>query len=296
MARAKKSRIPTPDRAGIPPFPPSGISTPGLGETTGRYVVIFKDDVETATVKSTLNRVAGLRDLASSADYAEGAFSADDLAEGKTAYFPKLGIIVVDGDDDQVQSLTAASAESDSSILVIEPEYYAYALAAGPPQWEYLRGYRDAVNHLYDRLAGPTAADGDAEPDAVFQDSAQFTWGLQATRVSTSRYSGQGIKVAVLDTGFDLRHADFRGRAIVSQSFIRGETVQDGHGHGTHCVGTSCGPQRPSGTRHYGIAYGAQIHVGKVLSNLGKGSTSGIVAGIEWALTQGCKVVSMSLM
>jgi subtilisin family serine protease len=115
--------------------------------------------------------------------------------------------------------------------------------------------------------------------------------------VNTSRFSGQGIKVAVLDTGFDFRHPDFRGRAIINRSFS-GFPVQDIHGHGTHCVGTACGPQRPAtGVRRYGVAFGAQIFVGKVFNNNPSpgAATGNVVAGIDWAITNGCRVVSLSL-
>jgi subtilisin family serine protease len=102
--------------------------------------------------------------------------------------------------------------------------------------------------------------------------------------------------LAVLDTGMDLQHPDFHGRAIVSKSFIAGQTVQDGNSHGTHCIGTSCGPKQPAGGgRRYGVAFGAAIYAGKVLSNQGSGATGGIVAGIEWAVVNGCQIVSMSL-
>jgi subtilisin family serine protease len=105
--------------------------------------------------------------------------------------------------------------------------------------------------------------------------------------------------VAVLDTGFDLQHPDFRGRAITSQSFVSGVSVQDIHGHGTHCIGTALGPQLPStGVRRYGVAFGAQIFVGKVFNNRQprpSAATGNVIAGIEWAMTNGCRVVSMSL-
>jgi subtilisin family serine protease len=101
--------------------------------------------------------------------------------------------------------------------------------------------------------------------------------------------------VAVLDTGHDLEHPDFEGRTVTAESFVSGETPQDGHGHGTHCVGTSCGPANPTDTRRYGVAGGAEIFVGKVLGDQGSGSDAGILAGIEWAIANGCQVISMSL-
>jgi subtilisin family serine protease len=107
--------------------------------------------------------------------------------------------------------------------------------------------------------------------------------------------SGIGIRVAVLDTGMDLGHPDFAGRPIVGATFV-GQPVQDLHSHGTHCIGTACGPKAPAGTTpRYGIGYRASIFAGKVLSNAGSGSTAGVLAGINWAIANRCVVISMSL-
>ncbi len=301
MAKKKEAKPLGDSDAGIPALPP--FESNGSGEeTTGRYIVIFKEEAaDTATIQNTLSQVAGLQAVSSSTDYEGGAVSPEDLAADGVVHFEKLGIALVAGEE-AVQALSASATDTDSPILAIEPEYIAYASsqAVEALPLEYLRGYRDAVNEVYEQLSGKGAngAAAEAELLAAFQDTAQFTWGLQATRVSTSRYSGQGIKVAVLDTGFDLQHPDFRGRAIVAQTFT-GFPVQDIHGHGTHCIGTACGPQRPAtGVRRYGVAYGAQIFAGKVFNNnLPRPSapTGSIIAGIEWAITNGCKVVSLSL-
>jgi subtilisin family serine protease len=83
---------------------------------------------------------------------------------------------------------------------------------------------------------------------------------------------------------------------VQSKSFVQGEAVQDGHGHGTHCIGTALGRKcPPAGRPRYGVAYGADIYAGKVLSNAGSGSDMGILSGIEWAIANKCAVVSMSL-
>jgi subtilisin family serine protease len=120
------------------------------------------------------------------------------------------------------------------------------------------------------------------------------TWGIQQTQTPQSNYTGKNVKVAVLDTGFDLAHPDFAGRSVTHASFVPGVAVQDVHGHGTHCIGTSCGNVDSAGVR-YGVAKNAKIFVGKVLGNDGRGAQSWILNAMSWAANQGCKVVSMSL-
>jgi subtilisin family serine protease len=96
--------------------------------------------------------------------------------------------------------------------------------------------------------------------------------------------NGARIRVAVLDTGFNLTHPDFAARPIVGRSFV-GQGVQDLHSHGTHCMGTACGPFAPPGSiPRYGVAYRALIHVGKVLSNSGSGTQAQVLAGMNWAI------------
>ena len=297
--KASKNTVPSAEISPISTLPPAdNITETGGVETTGRFIVIFKEGAtDPKKNKSTLSDIAGIKDITASSDYPTGAIDADDLAESDVVQFEKLGVAVCSAEQD-IQALAAAAADADSPILAIEPEYLAHPSAEVP--LEYLRGYRDAVNQLYNELAkGGTTAAVEAELAAVLRDTSQFTWGLQATKVSTSPRSGQGIKVAVLDTGFDLQHPDFRGRAITSQSFVSGVSVQDIHGHGTHCIGTALGPQLPStGVRRYGVAFGAQIFVGKVFNNRQprpSAATGNVIAGIEWAMTNGCRVVSMSL-
>ena len=301
MARGKGKKEVSESDPGIAEFPVSGAISDGIGpETTGRYIIIFKEEADAAAIRSTLDNEAGLQNVPTSADYEGGAINSEDLAEKEAVHFSKLGIVVVSGDG-AVQGLAAAASDANSPILAIEPEYISYLSdpSLGGLSIEYLRGYRDAVNKLYNEAAGTGATPGDiAETLVALQDTSQLTWGLQATGVSTSQHNGQGIRVAVLDTGLDLQHPDFRGRAIVSQSFT-GVPVQDIHGHGTHCIGTACGPQRPAtGVRRYGIAFGAQIFVGKVFNNNQPrpgAPTGSVIAGIEWAATNGCRVASLSL-
>ena len=295
--------------------------------TTGRFLVLFREDGDEA--ERALREAAGLR-VARAADFDDGAVEAASLSEAEAILFDDLGVAVVNTPPEQVRNLAAAVADEDNPILAVEPERIVYALSAVAPApaltvereeigelftptapvmhvrmpaaapvelpLEFLRGYREGVDHLIERLLSVAGVSEQAVAEAVaaFVET-DFTWGLQATKVTASRFSGQGIRVAVLDTGFDMGHPDFVGRRIESRSFITGQTVQDGHGHGTHCIGTACGPRRPAQLPRYGVAFNSEIFVGKVLSNQGSGADGGILAGIQWAVTNRCEVVSMSL-
>lgn len=259
----------------------------GQVETTGSYLVLLDDEAMPEAV-GVLEDAAGMT-VANSADAPGGAMSGAQLQGADTIVFDRLGAAVVTPDPDQLRSLQRAARDSDA-IIGMEPERVVYAL--GVDQTAYLQGYRDAVVHLAEKLSVP--AEGMAAA-AQSLDESHATWGLQVVRALESCCSGRGVRVAVLDTGADLDHPDLAARSIVAESFIDGETAQDGHGHGTHCIGTACGPLRPAALPRYGIAHEAEIYAGKVLSDAGRGADRGILAGIEWAVTSGCRVVSMSL-
>ncbi|MBW3614165.1 MAG: S8 family serine peptidase [Actinobacteria bacterium] len=241
-------------------------------------------------MRATLQSLAGVTDVASSLDYGDQGIDPAEVAAATATTFHQLGVAVVAADPDQLASMAASE---DPRVVAVEPEHILHAIC-DYGYLEYLRGYRDAAAHLHERLS-ESAAEAGADVAAPFADSPSFTWGLQATKAAGSRRSGRGVRVAVLDTGLDLAHPDFAGRNVVATSFVSKQPAQDGHGHGTHCIGTACGPQRPSDGRRYGVAHGTNLFVGKVLSDQGSGSDAGILAGIDWALANGCRVISMSL-
>jgi subtilisin family serine protease len=267
--------------------------------TTGRYLVLLREDATQTGIRA-LNNVAGLR-VTSSGDFQGGVVNADALADVEALVFNNLGVAVINAPPDQLRSLSAAAEES--GIIAIEPERMNYAIqltsAEAKLPVDYLIGYREAITHLVDRalaMNGVLAASIlPAETQRTMSEESDLTWGIQMTRVAESQYTGKGIRVAVLDTGFDLEHPDFLGRRVIAQSFIAGESAQDGNGHGTHVIGTACGPKQPGQLPRYGIAYNADIYVGKVLSNAGSGADAGILAGIGWAIDNECRIVSMSL-
>ena len=270
------------------------------GEFTGRYLVLLRDDGVKEGLQA-IKDVSGLKEVCNAADYGSAAVEMAEADQAEVFILDKLKVAVVDADPSQLGGLQAAATE-DGAILAVEPERMMYALSdpvVSQFPYEYLRGYKDAVNHLFAQLTpGVTAETGASAVAAAFADDARFTWGLYASGVHKSRFSGRGIRVAVLDTGMDLDHPDFVGRVVPAQtrSFIAGQSVNDLNGHGTHCIGTSLGFQQlAGGMRRYGCAFRGEIFVGKVLSNAGSGNDSGILAGINWAITNQCRVISMSL-
>lgn len=258
-------------------------------ETTGRYIITFGEDAVTEGL-DLLSDQTGIRGLANASDFADSALDLSQIEAAGGAVFPTLGVAVVSLDEEAFSSVMTSAGE-DSAILAIEPERTFYAIGDGLSA-DYLRGYRDAVDNLYDKATNTEVAE--IKKPRCFADDIESTWGLKATKVMNSLLTGSGMKVAVLDTGMDLLHPDFAGRSILSQSFVPGEDVQDVNSHGTHCIGTACGFKDLNG-RRYGIAYESTIYVGKVLSNAGSGASGWILAGMEWAIANGCQVISMSL-
>ncbi len=110
------------------------------------------------------------------------------------------------------------------------------------------------------------------------------TWGidridqrsLPLSNSYTYNYTGAGVKVYVIDTGIRRTHAEFGGRAIVGYSAINdGRGADDCNGHGTHVSGTVGGAT-------YGVAKGVTLVAVRVLDCNGSGTTSGVIAGVDW--------------
>jgi len=242
---------------------------------------------------------AGIANVAFAADFSDRGIDLDETRQAGMVVFDSLGVAVVDVDPDQETSIAAAVTATDPAIATIEPEpiFFAFADGMTPDFLAYLHGYRDAVNHLYEQAIGAgqrTTPIGMTLAEAL-KNTAEATWGLLATKATDSKFSGRGVRIAVLDTGLDLDHPDFHGRQITPRSFIPGQEVLDENGHGTHCTGTACGPRNSSQGPRYGIAYEAEIFIGKVLTNQGSALGRSTLAGIEWAVANGCHIVSMSL-
>ncbi|HMF25366.1 MAG TPA: S8 family serine peptidase [Pseudolabrys sp.] len=253
---------------------------------TGRYLLTFEPRAQ-REISAKLNR-AGFK---AATPLPRGAMSAKALPDGSHLGLRHVGIALVDPKPRQEDALQSMAAQ-ERAILALEPERIVRAVAT-ENIGDYVRGWRDAVDALAEKIIEVRPARAPTPQELAV---APATWGLMATRVVNSRLSGANIKVAVLDTGFDLTHPDFARRQIVTKNFVGDQQpFHDGVGHGTHCIGTATGPLRPATGPRYGIGYDATIYAGRVLDDTGRGGDFNILQGIDWAIEQGCEVISLSL-
>ncbi|MFF2377606.1 S8 family serine peptidase [Streptomyces xiamenensis] len=109
-------------------------------------------------------------------------------------------------------------------------------------------------------------------------------------------YDGEGVKVAVVDTGVSDAHPDLAdGKVTAAENFSDSPDAVDRDGHGTHVASTVAGTGAHSGGTYTGVAPGAEIISAKVLDDNGGGWESDIIEGMEWAVDQGADIISMSL-
>jgi thermitase len=112
-----------------------------------------------------------------------------------------------------------------------------------------------------------------------------------------TRTEGNGVRVAIIDSGVAVDHADISGKVVartnLSDKQIQGAEDYDKYGHGTHVAGIVAAYHNNDGVA--GVCPGCDILDAKVLNDAGTGSSSAIARGIDWAVANGAKVINMSL-
>jgi subtilisin family serine protease len=164
--------------------------------------------------------------------------------------------------------------------------------------WNSLRGAHPATvtargAHL--ATAGKVWLNGMVK--ATVQDGAAQ---IGAPEAWAAGYTGKGVHVAVLDTGYDPTHPDLIGQVSQERNFTPdadppGETAVDRNGHGTHVAATIAGTGAAEDGRYRGVAPGADLWIGKVLDDNGSAPSDQIIAGMQWAADSGANIISMSL-
>ncbi len=148
--------------------------------------------------------------------------------------------------------------------------------------------------------AGIEALSQDPTVDFIWPDLPVHTWldksvpHINVPQVWNLGFHGEGMKIGVVDTGIDPTHPDFAGRIAAKTSLVGGDGTDD-NGHGTHVCSIAAGSGAASEGKYRGVAPAASLYVAKVLDANGGGSTSGVMAGVEWAVDQGVHVINLSL-
>ncbi|MFB6116105.1 MAG: S8 family serine peptidase [Candidatus Nanosalina sp.] len=110
---------------------------------------------------------------------------------------------------------------------------------------------------------------------------------VNAEEVWSQNTTGEGVDVAVLDTGIE----DNTILDVDKQVDYTGEGTDDLNGHGTHVAGIIASPDE----RYRGIAYGVDLFDIKVMNRNGTGKASDVISGLEYAVENGAEVATLSL-
>lgn len=192
---------------------------------------------------------------------------------------PEIGVAIAQSDDRNF----AKKASKISGVRSVVPDVKV--------QW-----IAPTENVSLEQAYGNPPNSGD--DDVLFD----LQWGhdaVDAPEAWNAGYRGKGVRVAVLDTGFDLTHPDLTPNIDfqASRNFVEGEELQynlpDPFSHGTHTAGTIAAADNGLGT--IGVAPEATLILIKVLGDEGSGSFADVNAGIVYAADAGADVISMSL-
>lgn len=150
------------------------------------------------------------------------------------------------------------------------------------------------------KTVGPVASLGSPLASVAIAAAAltddQETWGRKAVRAPARAPTGSGVKVCIVDSGLDTDHPDFVGRPNTTlKGFPRATMVEDFNGHGTHCAGIICGPASIASPPRYGVAPGVELFVANVFGASADTSAALVMTAVEWAISQHCDIVSLSL-
>jgi len=103
---------------------------------------------------------------------------------------------------------------------------------------------------------------------------------IKANQVHDNLFTGNGVKVCVIDTGIDHSHSDFQGVPILYEfDFENNDSdPSDDEGHGTHVTATIASKS----VSHRGVAPGVTLYIAKVLDENGSGTFSNVANAIDW--------------
>jgi subtilisin len=209
--------------------------------------------------------------------------SADAVARGHgVASVARFGII--HGFLAHMSHASANALSRDPRVRRVSPDLVvrAYAKPPSPP------GKSKGGSGGGGTTACPTPLAPTAEqiPTGVSRIGAPTAWG--------NTHTGNGVKVAVIDTGIDFCHPDLAANYLEGINYIdSSQPPKDDNGHGTHVSGIIAAQQNDTGV--VGVAPNAKLLAAKVLDASGSGSLSNVITALDWAVQKGARVANLSL-
>jgi subtilisin family serine protease len=164
-----------------------------------------------------------------------------------------------------------AALQADSAVVKVTPDRRIFLLQAGP---------------------------GPAGNNLLTETSEVVPAGVARVGEPASGAEGTGVGILIGDTGIDWTHPDLNVSTDTFDAF--GGDCMDRHGHGTHVAGTAAALKNGIGV--VGVAPGAKLYCGKMLSDTGSGSDSNIIQLLQWAVEKNAagaeppiRVINLSL-
>ncbi len=235
-----------------------------------------------------------------------GAASAGFVGASTAHQAPDRHIVGVSGDT----GLGAARAQADAVHRELDFGDVGKAVAGRFPEpaIEQLRARADvryveedgvmhALHHQPGHGGGPPG-DGDDGGDT----SQTLPWGIDRTDADVAHNNGEtgnGVDLAIIDTGIDDDHPDLQANVGAGEAFVScsgsncNQTWSDDNDHGTHCAGIANAVNNSQGV--VGVSTEATLHAVKVLDSNGGGTFSDVASGIEFVANQGWDIASLSL-
>ncbi len=128
-------------------------------------------------------------------------------------------------------------------------------------------------------------------------DADDVSWGINrsdANDVNALGYTGEGVVIAIIDSGIDTTNSDIMGNVIYQYDYVNDDDdATDDNGHGTAVASIIAAAN--DGVGLTGAAYDAELMILKVLDENGVGSSDDISEAIYYAVDNGADIISMSL-
>ncbi|KAN0062733.1 proteinase B [Thecaphora frezii] len=254
-------------------------ANPDLESVPGSYMVVLKDGIAATDFLAH-------RQLVSSAQLSANSFHGAD-ASGIRHVYDLQGHLQGYAGKFTDDVLNYIRAQPEVEYVEVDSIVSAEVMPQGDERvWDV-----DYHSRLGDAIAS-TAAHGKLHAQDVEKGA---PWGLarisHRKRLGLGTFNqylyngdgGDGVTAYVIDTGINIKHVEFEGRARWGKTIPVNDVDEDGNGHGTHCAGTI-------GSRKYGVAKKAELVAVKVLGSNGSGSMSDVTGGVLWAVEDAKKL------